>query len=31
MGSRSLLWAGIAMTVIALAFVAFGLVAGDGR
>ncbi len=31
MGSRSLLWAGIVMAVIALAFTAFGLVAGDGR
>jgi hypothetical protein len=28
---RSLLWAGIAMTMIAIAFVTFGLVAGDGR
>jgi hypothetical protein len=28
---RSLLWAGVAMALIAIAFVAFGLVAGDGR
>ncbi|MEY4225923.1 MAG: hypothetical protein RL190_680 [Actinomycetota bacterium] len=31
MRDRSLLWAGVAMTLIAIAFVAFGLVAGDGR
>lgn len=31
MRDRSLLWAGIAMALIAIAFAGFGLVAGDGR